>query len=271
MKLYVSIDIEGIAGVPSWEFGSRKQMDYPIGRELMAGELNAAIEGALEAGMTEIVVNDSHGNMVNLNPMVIHRAARLLQGERKPWSMMEGMDQRYDAAIFIGYHAKAGTFMGSMCHTYCGAVSEASMNGVPWGEVEINGAFCGTYGTPLVMVSGDEALAEETRAFIPNIVAVPVKKAYGMRATLSLHPEEARARIKAGVIEAIRNREKIAPFTAPSPSVLEVRLREPDMADMCSRIPFVQRLDGLRVRFEHTDYRQVFKAFLLIMGLASSV
>lgn len=270
MKLYISIDIEGIAGVPSWMFGSRKNKDYEIGRDLMVGELNAAIEGALEAGVKEIIVNDSHGDMTNMNPVKVHKAARLLQGERKPWSMMEGMGPGIDAVAFIGYHAMAGSMLGNMCHTYCGAVTEAKLNGELWGEAELNGAFAGTFGTPLVFASGDEALAEEVKRFFPGIEAVAVKKAYGMRAALSDHPEIAREKIKEGMKKAIEKRDQIKPFRPESPCKLECMLREPDMADVCSRIPGTKRLSGKIISYEHEEYREIYRAFLSIMSMAAN-
>ena len=269
MKIYISIDIEGVAGVPSWMFGSRKNKDYEIGRELMAGELNAAVEGALEAGAEEIIVNDSHGDMTNLNPTKVHKAARLLQGEVKPWSMMEGMDGQYDAAAFIGYHAMAGTLFGSMCHTYCGAVTEAKLNGEILGELELNGAFCGTYHTPLVFASGDEALAREAHKYIPGIETAAVKKSYGMRAALSLHPEKARELIKEGMKKGIEKRDQIKPFLPDGPYTLEVKLREPDLADNCSRIPGTTRTGPRVITFKNENYREIYRCFLTTMTLAA--
>ncbi|MBN1902952.1 M55 family metallopeptidase [Candidatus Sumerlaeota bacterium] len=269
MKIYISCDIEGIGGVPSWEFGSKKNPDYSIGRELMVGEVNAAVEGALDAGAKEIVVNDSHGDMVNLDPQKLHKAARLLQGEVKPWSMMEGMDKKYDAAAFIGYHAMAGTLFGSMCHTYCGAITEARVNGRIWGEAEINAAFCGAHKTPLVFVSGDEALSREIKKFIPDIFTAIVKKAHGMRAALSLHPDIARARIREGIKKAIDSRKRIKPFLPKKPYTLEVLLREPDMADICTRVPGTKRAGPRTIQFKSNNYIEVFRCFLCIMTLAS--
>jgi D-amino peptidase len=271
VKIYISIDIEGIAGVPSWEFGSRKRMDYSIGRDLMVGELNAAIEASLESGAKEIIVNDSHGSMINLEPAKVHKAAKLLQGEVKPWSMMEGMDKKFDAAFFIGYHAMAGTFMGNMCHTYAGVISEAKVNGVPWGEIELNGAFCGMNKTPLVFVSGDESIVDETKKIMPDVITVAVKKAYGMRAALSLHPEEAQLKIREGVKMALEMRKKIKPFLPKGPYTLEVKLREPDMADICSRIPGTTRTSGRDIVFKHKSYREIYRCFLSIMSMACHV
>jgi len=271
MKVYISCDMEGVAGVPSWEFGSSRKKDYSIGRELMVEEVNAAIKGALEAGAKLIIVNDSHGNMLNLNPSKLNKAARLLQGEVKPWSMMEGMDRKYDAALFIGYHAMAGTFFGNMCHTYCGALTEVKVNGKVWGETELNGAFCGASKTPLVFVSGDEAITKEIKKFIPNIKTASVKKAYGMRAALSLHPELAREKIRQGVKIALLERKKIKPFLPKAPYTLEVKLREPDMADICTRIPGTKRIGARIIQFKNRSYIEVYRCLLAIMSLASRV
>jgi len=271
MRIYLSCDIEGVAGVPSWEYGNRNKMDYPEGRLYMLGEVNAAIEGALEEGAKEIIVNDSHASMINLLPAKVNKAARLLQGEVKPWSMMEGMDSRYDAAAFIGYHSMAGTKKGSMAHTYSDAIIQARVNGEVWGEAELNGAFCGTHKTPLVFLSGDEAVTKEVRRFIPNIETAAVKKGYGMRAVLSLHPEVAQGMIRNGIRKGIRRRREIKPFLPRSPYTLEVELREPDMADLCSRIPGTVRPASRIIRFKHKDYKEIYRALLTIMSMSSRV
>jgi D-amino peptidase len=269
MKIYISADIEGVAGVPSWEYGSRKNLDYGIGRDLMAEEVNAAIGGSLDAGAKEIIVNDSHASMVNLIPTKIHRAAKLLQGEVKPWSMMQGMDKRYDAALFIGYHSMAGTWQGSMAHTYSGAIREARVNGIPFGEPGLNAAFCGYHRTPLVFLSGDEAATNEIHKLIPSIVTVAVKKGYGRKAVLSIHPEIAREKIREGVAKALSGIKNIKPFLPKSPYTLEIKLLGSEMADMCERIPGIKRLANSRISFKNRDYKEIFRCFLGIMTISS--
>ena len=269
MKIYISSDIEGVAGVPSWEYGNRKNLDYGIGRDLMAEEVNAAIEAALESGAKEIIVNDSHASMVNLIPTKIHRAAKLLQGEVKPWSMMQGMDRKYDAALFLGYHSMGGTWQGSMAHTYSAAIVEARVNGIPFGEPGLNAAFCGYHRTPLVFLSGDEAAAKEIQKLIPSIVTVAVKKGYGRKAVLSIHPEIAREKIRDGVKKALSQGEKIKPFLPKSPYTLEVELRSSEMADLCERIPGIKRLSDSRISFKNRDYKEIFRCFLCIMTVSS--
>ncbi len=271
MKVYISCDIEGVAGVSSWEYGSRTKLDYPEGRDLMAGEVNAAVEGALAAGAKEIIINDSHGSMINLLPSKVHRAAKLLQGEVKTWSMMQGMDKRYDAAAFIGYHAMAGTHKGSLAHTYSGVIMEAQLNGVPFGEPELNAAFCGTFRRPVVFLSGDEAAVVEIKKHIPNIVTAAVKKGYGRKSALSLHPEVAREKIREGIKKGIEMRGKIKPFLPRGPYTLEVALHLSEMADMCERIPGIKRTAARIVTFKSRDYREIYRAFLAIMSMSGIV
>jgi len=269
MKIYISSDIEGVAGVPSWEYGNRKNLDYNIGRDLMAEEVNAAIEACLELGAKEIIVNDSHASMVNLIPTRIHRAARLLQGEVKPWSMMQGMDRKYDAALFLGYHSMAGTWQGSMAHTYSGAIVEARVNGMLLGEPGLNAAFCGYHRTPLVFLSGDEAATREIKKLIPRIVTVAVKKGYGRKAVLSVHPEIAREKIREGVAKALSDVKNIKPFLPKPPYTLEIKLLGSEMADMCERIPGIRRLSDTHISFRNRDYKEIFRCFLGIMTISS--
>ena len=271
MKVYISCDIEGMAGIPSWEYGSRKKLDYQVGREYMVGELNAAIEGALEAGAREIVVNDSHGNMINLLPGNVRKEAKLIQGVVKPWSMMQGMDRKFDAAAFIGYHAMAGAHEASLAHTYSGVLHVVKVNGAPWGESELNAAFCGTFKTPVVFITGDEALRKEVKKLMPGIQTLAVKKGYGRKAVMSIHPELAREKIRAGMKKALLERKTIKPFHPRSPYTLELELRASEMADMCERIPGTRRLGGRIISYKNRNYREIYRCLLAMLTLAGSV
>ena len=165
MRVYISVDMEGVAGVVHEDqtdpIDPRHAGEYNRFRRLMTGEANAAIEGALAAGAKTILVNDSHWLMRNLLAEELHPAAELLSGGPKLRSMVEGVDEGFDAALFVGYHARAGTGHAIIDHTYTSRVHEARLNGQPVGELAINAALAGTYGVPVALVSGDQALAAE--------------------------------------------------------------------------------------------------------------
>ncbi len=269
MKVYISCDIEGVAGIADFEYAMRKELDYGEGRELMLGEVNAAVEGALEAGATEVVINDSHGSMLNLLPSKVHAKAKLILGRVKPMSMMQGIDASFDAVAFIGYHSMGGTQSGVLAHTYSSQVLEATVNGKPFGEPELNAAMAGYYNVPVVFLSGDKATTQEIGKHIPKIVTAAVKEGFGRKVAMSVHPEVARGLIKKGMKRAIGLRKQIRPFKQKSPYRLVVTMSMSEMADLCERIPGVVRKDSRTLTFTDPDYREVYKAFLTMMSMSS--
>jgi D-amino peptidase len=268
MKVFITCDMEGVAGVCDWDQADSSKPDYAHGRELMVGEVNAAIEGALAAGAKEVIVNDSHGSMTNLLPEKLNRAAKLLQGRVKPLSMMQGIDKSYDAALLIGYHSMADTQCGSLSHTYTGSIRRAEINGKVVGEPGLNAAFAGYFGVPVVFLSGDEAAVNEIRSLIPGIEAVAVKKAFGRKAILSIHPELAREMVRDGVSRALARRAEIAPLRFDAPFVLRIEVSDAAMGDICERIPSVKREGATTLQFSSATYLEAFKAFLTVMSLS---
>src|SRR5436305_693343 len=209
MRVYISVDMEGIAGVSHPRPTGRGDTEYPAAVELMVGEANAAIEGACDAGATEVLVNDSHGGMYNLTPADLHPIARLLQGQ-KAWSMVAGAAPRpdgspsFDVALFIGYHARAGHPTGTIAHTYTGAPTATRLNSRPTGEYGFNALVLGAWGIPVGLVAGDDALAAEVEEWLPWSERVVVKDGFGSHAAASLHPERARALIRDASARAVQ-------------------------------------------------------------------
>jgi len=179
MKVYISCDMEGISGVVAGKQTEGNGEEYKRAQKLMTDELNAAIEGALAGGATEILVNDSHGHMRNILIEELNPKAQLISGSPKPLLMMQGIDASFDAAFFIGYHAQAGTAYSVLDHTYAGIVYQVSLNGRPMGETGLNAALAGYFGVPVVLVSGDKLLVEEATALLGTVEGVAVKESCG--------------------------------------------------------------------------------------------
>src|SRR5947209_16854841 len=193
MRTYISIDMEGIAGVvhesQTDPTNPAAAAEYGRFRRLMTSEANAAVEGAVAAGATRVLVNDSHWFMRNLVVEELHQAAELLSGDPKPHSMVQGIDGGFDAALFIGYHARAGTRNAILDHTYADLIHEARLNGRPVGELGLNAALAGGFGVPVVLVSGDNALAAEARELLgEGVRPVIVKEAVSRHAAKSVAP-----------------------------------------------------------------------------------
>jgi D-amino peptidase len=271
MLVYISVDMEGVAGVVHEDqtdpVDPRHAAEYNRFRRLMTAEANAAVEGALAAGAERVLVNDSHWLMMNLLAEELHPAAELLSGGPKARSMVEGIDGGFDAALFVGYHARAGVGHAIIDHTYTSRVHEARLNGRPVGELAINAALAGTYGVPVALVSGDQALAAEARETLgPSVETVIVKHAVGRFAARSVAPSVACRLIRDGVIAALGRPH--APFRLPAPIHLEVDFALTQMADMAELVPGSVRTAGRTVAFTHDDYREVFRAWRALYNLA---
>jgi D-amino peptidase len=272
MRVYISVDMEGVAGVVHEDQTDptepRHAGEYNRMRRLMTSEANAAIEGALDAGATRILVNDSHWLMRNLPAEDLHPAAELLSGGPKLRSMVEGIELGFDAALFVGYHAMAGTRHAVIDHTYTSIVHEARLNGRPAGELAINAALAGSHGVPVAMVSGDQALAAEAKALLGDgVEAVVVKHAVGRFAARSVSPAESCRRIREGAAAALRRSH--APFTLGAPIRLEVGFALTHMADMAELLPGSMRTGGRTLEYVHDDYWEVFRAWRAFYNLAS--
>jgi D-amino peptidase len=272
LKIFISVDMEGISGIVHGNQTGQDQLDYGKGRALMVGDVNAAIDGVLDCGDVDIVVSDGHGGMKNIQPEDLRSEASLVRGTPKPLSQMAGIDGSYDAALFIGYHSKKGTLHGVISHTFSGrTIHSLTINGYEVGETAMNAAIAGYYGVPLVFVSGDLAVTQEAVELNPNITTVAVKDAIGRAAAKCLHPEIARTLIKKGVTAAIKGRKIIEPFTFQPPIELQVTYTNALLADAVEFMPSAKRINGRTIGFVLDDYLKAFGAFRASVYIASAV
>ncbi len=273
MKVYVSVDMEGVAGVDHPAATAAGHERYPAAVDLMIGETNAAVEGALAGGATDVLVNDSHGEMDNLLPDRIHPAARLLRG-RKPWSMVAGAgpDAGFGVALFIGYHARAGHPRGTIAHTYSGAPVETRLDDRPVGEYGLNALVLGAWGVPVGLVTGDDALAEEVADLLPWTERVVVKEAVGGHAATSVHPSRAADLIRDGAERAVRRAAagELRLFEVAAPIVIEVEYARGVQADHAAIVPGAVVSGERRVRFVADDPVVAYRGFLAGNRLASA-
>lgn len=274
MKVYISVDMEGIGGIShpaSTEAGDAR---YPAAVELMVGETNAAIEGALAAGAREVLVNDSHGTMFNLPAASLHEAAVLLQGQ-KPWSMVAGAGPNagFDVALFVGYHARAGHPRGTIAHTYSMRPVETRLDGRPTGEYGINAMALGAWRVPVGLVSGDDALAEDVASWLPWAERVVVKTAIGGHAAASPHPSLARARVREGAERAVRRAAagELRTLEVGSPVVIEIDYGRAVVADYAAQQPGAERIGDRTVRLTYADPITAYRGFVTANRVAGIV
>jgi D-amino peptidase len=224
-KVYISVDMEGISGITGDDQVNVGSSEYGRSRKLMAEDLNAAIRGALDAGATDVLVNDSHGGQRNLLPEDVHPSARLISHSFKRYGMLEGLDETFDAALFIGYHAKADSPRGLFAHTGSGVVRDLQINGRSVGEGGMNAALAAWYGVPVVMVSGDDVAVAEVKESVPSIHGIVVKRAINVRAAELKSLQQAHDEIQRAAKDAIASAKKPAPQRT-GPFKVQMRFRD---------------------------------------------
>jgi D-amino peptidase len=268
MKIYISSDMEGTAGVVDWNQVTSTDSQYPYYSQLLTDEINAAIEGSLRAGATEFLVNDAHGRMANLHPSDLAGSARYLSGRVKPMYMMEGLDATFDAAMFVSYHGSMGSQGSALSHTYFpGSFSQVTINGVVSGESGINALVALGYGVPVVLITGDDTTAEEIEPFCPGIHSAVVKESVTRFAANSLHPREACALINQKAYDAVKGISSTAQVNIELPATLAIDFTTSDFADLASRVNGFSRTGVLSGSIVHDDPIEIYRTFITIVLL----
>ena len=267
MNVLLSVDMEGVAGVVNRDQTNPAHKEYERFRRLMTAEANAAIEGALAGGAQRVVVNDSHASMTNILIEELNPGVELISGSPKPFAMMQGIGADVDAVFFVGYHGMSGTRASVIEHTWQGNIVAVSLNGKPIGEIGLNAALAGSFGAPVVLISGDRCATEEACALLGPIETVVVKEGISRLAAQSLHPTVAQKRIRAAAERALKI--KPAPFVVQPPIALRIMFERPIHADMAELIRDSRRADSRTVEWTGPDMPTVYKVFRAMLGLGS--
>lgn len=226
MKVYILADLEGISGVNEYDDWLPNNVGHQMIRtrmiDLMVGEVNAAVEGALAAGATTVVVRDAHSWSNNLPREKLHKKALLSQGQLIEHPLPH-LEADFAALVMVGYHAKAGNVRGSLSHTYSRRIRSVHVNGVEIGEIGLNAAIAGELGVPVCFVSGDSEAVQEAHLHLENIVSAETKISHSIRCTLSRAPTLVQAEITAGVKRGLEQITLLKPFVFAAPVELQVR------------------------------------------------
>ena len=250
MKIFISADIEGVAGVVVPAQGAPGNVEYERARRLMTEEVNAAIAGAYDGGATEVVVNDSHGPMINLLPELLDPRADLILGRPKPTYMCAGLDSSFAAVFFTGYHSGAGQ-NGVLSHTVNGfAFTGIRVNKIDCAEATLYGAYAGSLGVPVALLTGDDQLEKQCAKLFPGAQMAVVKTALGQRAARAMSPTNARALIRAAASAALRDIGTCEPYVIGAPYRLELDLSSVALADLVAGIPVATRIAPRTVGFK---------------------
>lgn len=261
MKIFISADIEGTAGILSWDEAEKTHADYAEFRALMTAEVLAACEGARAAGATEIVVKDAHDSGRNLIVDRMPPCVRIVRGwSGHPDAMMFGIDESFAGALYTGYHSKAGVEDNPLAHTSTLRISRLTLNGETASEFTLNALCAARYGVPSVFLSGDEGICADARAFVPGIATVESLKGVGA-ATISLAPAAARAAIQEGVEKALRDRTRQAAPRIPDKTEIVIEFGNPVDAYRASWYPGVRKHGPRAVAFASDDYFEILRAY----------
>ncbi len=265
LKIYISADMEGIAGVVTGEQLGPQGFEYARFREFMTQEVNAAIEGALAAGATQIVISDSHGNGQNLLIEKLPREALIIRSWPRPLGMMQGIDETFAGAIFIGYHTGTTNLQGVRAHTLSSArLTDVRLKGVSVSEAGINAAIAGHFNVPIIMVSGDDAVVKETTALLGNIEGAVVKWASGFHSAKTMTPTAACDLIRDKARRAVSRLREFKPYKLSAPIDLNVSFKNYRPSEVLSYLSIVERTDAHTIRFVGKDIVEVSKFLTFI-------
>lgn len=269
IKVYISVDMEGCAGVVHREQTNPTGYDYELARRLMTEEANAAVAGTFDAGAEEVVVSDSHGGngMRNLLIERLDRRADLILGSPRPFGQLEGLDGSFGLLLLVGYHTRHGA-AGVLSHTTNGqAVANVWLNGQLVGEIGLNALLAGHHGVPVGLVSGDDLTLKEGLDLLPNAVGVQVKTALGRYAARSLHPERARALLRSGAAEAVRRAGEMEPLRLEGPVTCRLQFKETGSAEAAAAAPGAKLVKGDTVELTCPDVAAAYEGYHALVGL----
>lgn len=260
MKIYISVDMEGVNGVVTADQLTPTGFEYDRFRQFMTNEANAAIEAAFAAGATEVTVSDSHGNAENLLVEKLPKSILLVRGFPRPLEMMQGIDETFDGAIFIGYHASTTNTQGVRAHTFSSArLADVRLNGLTMSEGSFNAAIAGHFNVPVIMVSGDDAAVNEVTSAVGDIEGAVVKWNYGFHSALTMMPEAACDLISQKVKAAMGRIKTFKPYKLKAPLQLDVRFKNYRPSEVLSYLSIVERTDSHSIKFMGKDMIEISK------------
>jgi D-amino peptidase len=260
MKIYISADMEGVVGVVTNEQLGPQGFEYARFREFMTQEVNAAIEGAVAAGAMQIVVSDSHGNGQNLLIEKLPKDILLVRSWPRPLMMMQGVDETFAGAIFIGYHSATTNSQGVRAHTISSArLADVRLKGISMSEAGLNAAIAGHFNVPVIMISGDDVVVKETQALLGDVEGAVVKWASGFHSAKTMMPEASYQLIREKVQKAVGRIKDFKPYKLAAPIQLDVRFKNYRPSEVLSYLSIVERTDAHSIRFTGKDMIEVSK------------
>jgi D-amino peptidase len=272
LKIYISADMEGVVGAVTGDQLGPQGFEYNRFREFMTEEVKTATEAAFEAGATEVVISDSHGNGENLLIEKLPKNVTVVRSWPRPLMMMQAIDETFAGAIFIGYHTSTNNMTGVRAHTISSArLADVKLNGVSMSEAGINAAIAGHFNVPVIMISGDDAVVKEVTDLLGPIEGAVVKWAYGFHSARTLTPEAAYDLIREKVKRAMGRIKDFKPYRIKDPVKLDVRFKNYRPSELLSYLSIVERTDSHSIRFIGKDIVEVSKFLEFITSYEPSL
>ena len=263
VKIFISVDMEGIGGIGTSAMVSSSGKDYATGRKLMTEEVNTVVKAIFQTGPATILVNDSHGDMQNLLHTELDPRVEYIQSNIKPLGMVQGLDASFDGIIFIGYHAMAGTENGFLAHTGSGVVKGLWVNGTEVGEGGLNTFFAGSIGVPVILASGDKTFSDEIKKLTATRTVI-TKEAIGSSAAKLIHPDVVNKELQTQTIAAIKDLKNAKPLSIKNPIEFVLKADTPTRADVAMGIPGMKRVDGYTISYEAKNMDEAYRLIRIV-------
>ncbi len=263
LKIFISVDMEGIGGIGTGELTRHGGKDYETGRHLMTAEVNAVVKEIFENGPAEILINDSHGDMQNLIHQDLDPRVTYIQGNIKPLGMVQGLDESFDAAIFIGYHARAGTPRGFLAHTGSGAVKGLWLNGVEVGEGGLNAHYAGEKGVPVILAAGDDVFTEQFGELV-ECELVTTKWAESPKVARLKHGEVVRNELSEATAKALASLKGATRLKVRKPVAIKMKFSGTTQPEVLLAIPGMKQEDGTTVSYEAKNMEEAYPLIRLM-------
>jgi len=274
MRILIAADMEGITGVTNWDHVMPENPEYARFRRLMTGDINAAIQGAFDAGANEVIVTDGHHKGTNVLIEELDPRARLNTGNVSPFSMVQGVDSSVNGVFFVGYHARAGTPDAILDHTWSSrCVANLWLNDLLVGETGLTAAVCGHFGVPVLMVSGDQAVGREALDLLGKIEVAAIKHATGRMSAECLPPQVSQTKIceaAARAVSRLKTGDAPPPLRLPAPVQVTIEFKSTEMAEQASILPGTHRPEGRRLEFSAGDMLTAYRLIRAAIVIAKA-
>tara|TARA_B100000902_G_C27221317_1_gene869840 strand:+ start:179 stop:1072 length:894 start_codon:yes stop_codon:yes gene_type:complete len=269
LKIFISVDMEGIGGIGTGEMTRSTGKDYNTGRKLMTAEVNTVVSAILQNSNAEILVNDSHGDMQNLNHLELDPRVTYIQGNKKPFGMVQGLNNSFNAAIFLGYHSRAGTKKAFLAHTGSGIVKGLWLNNIEVGEGGLNAYYAGEMGVPVILASGDDTFTQQFKKLV-DCELVTTKTSITAQVAHLIHPTIINKELSSATVRALKNIKRSKPIQLNNGVQIKQKFSSTTHAEILQAIPNMKWVDGYTIQYQANNMKEAYALIRLMYKYVKS-